>query len=281
VRGDSGRALAPSSECVGLTMQNIARLTRESWINQLWLLAGGSIAALLGLWWQFTGAAVSSQVSWGSSILLFATAVYQAWREENARALTEQARNARPELTGEIVAGLFRRPYHLPADVDTGEAHVMLKVSVANSHPAPVRVRNWRLWIDLDGVVQQAKGPLYIPDQTVFYVTDPIPGLIAEQVARTEYPTPRLDELGLHQAIQPETPLTGWLWFALPGAHSEYVRDCAAFTLEIVDEFGNAHVIRRSNGLQWPDNVGVLDSGYPGDAYTLRWMDGKKPHGFI
>jgi len=264
-----------------MTMPNIARLTKDAWINQLWLLAGGTIAALLALWWQFSGALVSSQISWGSSILLFATAVYQVWREENANVQSAQTLNARPELRGEIVAGLFRRPYHLPADVDTGEAHLMLKVSVANIHPAAVRVRNWRLWIDLDGVVHQAKGPLYIPDKSVFYITDPIPGLVEEQVARTEYPTARLDELGLHQAIQPGTPLIGWLWFALPGAHSEFARDCAAFTLEVVDELGNAHVIRRCNGLQWPDNVGVLDSGYPGDAYNLRWMDGRKPHGFI
>jgi hypothetical protein len=262
-------------------MRNIAQVQRETWINQLWLLAGGTIAALLGLWWQFTGAPISSQISWGSSIALFATAVYQAWREENTRVQAEQVRNARPELRGEIVAGLFRRPYHLPADVDTNEAHVMLKVSVSNIHPAPVRVRNWRLWLDVDGVVYQTKGPLYIPDKTVFYITDPIPGLIDEQVARTEYPTARLDEMGLHQAIQPHTPLIGWLWFALPGATSECVRDCAMFTLEVVDELGNAHVIRRSNGLVWPKDVGVLDSGYPGDAYNLRWMDGKKPHGFI
>jgi hypothetical protein len=184
-------------------------------------------------------------------------------------------------LAGEIQAGLFRRPYHLPADVETGEAHMMLKVSVTNAHPAPVRVRNWRLWIDLDGVVQQAKGPLYIPDKTVFYMTDDIPGMVEDQVARTEYPTARLDVLGLHQAIQAEAPLVGWLWFALPGAYSECVRDTAAFTLEIVDELGNTHVIRRGNGLEWPDNVGVLDAEYPGDAYNLRWMDGKKPHGFI
>src|ERR1700692_692218 len=118
-------------------MPNIARLTREAWINQLWLLAGGTIAALLALWWQLSGAPVSSQISWGSSIMLFATAVYQAWREENTRVQTEQVRTARPELRGEIVAGLFRRPYHLPADVDTHEAHVMLKVSVANIHPSP------------------------------------------------------------------------------------------------------------------------------------------------
>jgi hypothetical protein len=154
-------------------------------------------------------------------------------------------------------------------------------VKVRNSRLAPIRTRNWRLWIDLDGVVHQAKGPLYIPDRAVFYERDLIPGLVEDVAPRTEYPTVRLDEVSLHQAVQPGEPLTGWLWFTLGGLSTGDVRDYAAFMIEAVDENGHSHVIRRDSGMEWPVTVGVLDYTYPGDAYTLRFMAGKKPPEFL
>ncbi len=274
-----GGSRAERSRC-RYTMPSLTKVTKAVWMNQLWLITGSMIAAVLGLWWQYAGSPISSRVCLSGSALIFGSALLQAWREENARLQAEQARNARPELAGEIIAGLFRSPHHVPPDGETGDAHVLLKVSITNSRPAPTRIRNWKLWLDLDGIVHKGRGPLFIPDKTVFYAKDPIPGLVNDEVANTEYPTARLDELALHQAVHPNAPLAGWLWFSVKGVAAESLRDSATFVLEALDEHGSAHVIRRNNGLMWSDAFGVLDSAYPGDAYNLRWMNGNKPSGF-
>lgn len=165
-------------------------------------------------------------LSAGAVGVVFVMAQYGAWKIEREHSELEKARNALPQITGEVTNASVK-PYVVSIDDDPGRFIVTLSVSICNQRPVDTNVATMKL----DGLELNPK--LFFYDISI----------LSWQHEKALRPS----EIVLRRGIIVELVIVAFTKFAVPPPHK---LDFSALKIALVDGFGGTHSIHARSGLE-------------------------------
>jgi hypothetical protein len=202
------------------------------------LVTGGIFIALLSIY-QGTGHTVSSWFFTVIGVVALLFACFRAWDEQYERAEAETARNAKPELVGEILHaristyGMIREK----GGPDIPHAMLLMKVAVAGRNEIETTIKGVSLVFQLDGMsytstYEEITGSLFV-------------------IYRDQYGTHQERPVSLVQSITSDSPIRyrvrskGWVLFHIAGLRQPEPKSPlkADLTLTVYDELDEPHKI--------------------------------------
>jgi hypothetical protein len=255
ITGEPLEVGAPATLARGSHVLDFARALSTDSVG---LISGvfGVALAFLAAYYAFI-AQHNIAILWLLSFLSITIAAYRVWVKERralleaqGKLLTEQTKNAKPEIKGEVIEVYDK--WAIPAakaGTDTSlEYFFTIKARIYNVRPVPTTLR-FELWLQAPRANFKANrsslSGLYLRREE--HATGTLSRTARMQTATEELID--LEKLG-------RTPLAlgaeheGWLRFVLHRADSPYKKDVESLCLVARDIYGGAHIIQ-SDRSEW------------------------------